>query len=96
MFPKDKTVSKQWLIAIRRDNYTPSKHSCVCKKHFNPDDYALPKEPNTENQRALQRQMKRETVKVCVRYRKINVKNILLEETCEKIDIENSNKDVSL
>ncbi|CAG5003469.1 unnamed protein product [Parnassius apollo] len=49
MFPKDKTVSKQWLIAIRRDNYTPSKHSRVCKKHFNPDDYALPKEPNTEN-----------------------------------------------
>lgn len=35
-FPKDKTVSKQWLAAIRRDNYTPSKHSRVCKKHFNP------------------------------------------------------------
>ncbi|CAG4964996.1 unnamed protein product [Parnassius apollo] len=32
-----------------RDNYTPSKHWRVCKKHFNPDDYALPKEPNTEN-----------------------------------------------
>ena len=50
-FPKDKTVSKQWLAAIRRDNYTPSKHSRVCKKHFNPDDYALPKEPSTENRK---------------------------------------------
>lgn len=46
-FPKD----NQWLAAIRRDNYTPSKHSLVCKKHFNPDDYALPIEPSTENRK---------------------------------------------
>ncbi|CAG9109153.1 unnamed protein product [Plutella xylostella] len=49
MFPRDKTVLEQWLVAIRRKNYCPTKHSRVCKKHFNPEDYVLPKESYTEN-----------------------------------------------
>lgn len=40
-FPKDKTLSKHWLIAIRRVKYIPSQQSRICKIHFKPDDYEL-------------------------------------------------------
>ncbi|XP_041979066.1 THAP domain-containing protein 1-like [Aricia agestis] len=43
-FPKDEIRLKQWLVAIRRERYTPSYYSRVCKDHFTKDDYELPKE----------------------------------------------------
>ena len=38
-FPKDEHLRKLWILAIRRDNFMPSKHSRVCKLHFTDDDY---------------------------------------------------------
>jgi len=43
-FPKDELLKKKWLIAIRRDKFKPTEHSRVCKAHFTPSDYVLPKE----------------------------------------------------
>ena len=38
-FPKDLKLRKQWLHAIRRDRFKPTKHSRVCYKHFKQADY---------------------------------------------------------
>ena len=38
-FPNDPYLRKLWIIAIKRDQWTPSKHSVVCKSHFAEDDY---------------------------------------------------------
>ncbi|KAK8375706.1 hypothetical protein O3P69_008462 [Scylla paramamosain] len=37
--PKDPSRRKEWLAAIRRDNYTPGKQARLCSKHFRPDDF---------------------------------------------------------
>lgn len=50
-FPRDEAVAKQWLVAIRRETYIPSKYARVCYKHFMPDDYAVHKEPTTDNRK---------------------------------------------
>lgn len=51
-FPtRDKHRLNQWLGAICRDNFTPTKNSVVCKSHFTPDDYVLPKESLLENRK---------------------------------------------
>ncbi|KAK8392937.1 hypothetical protein O3P69_013158 [Scylla paramamosain] len=39
MLPKDPSRRKEWLAAIRRDNYTPGKQARLCSKHFRPDDF---------------------------------------------------------
>ncbi|CAK1599331.1 unnamed protein product [Parnassius mnemosyne] len=44
-FPCDKSRSQKWVTAIRREDFIPSKHAVVCKDHFTPEDYALPKDP---------------------------------------------------
>ncbi|CAG5047747.1 unnamed protein product [Parnassius apollo] len=50
-FPtEDKNRLKQWLVAIRRDKFTPTKNSLVCKSHFTKDDYQLPKDSVLEKQ----------------------------------------------
>nr|CAI5847398.1 unnamed protein product [Callosobruchus analis] len=30
-FPKDPERRRQWLIKTRRDNWTPTDHSCLCE-----------------------------------------------------------------
>ncbi|GBP08144.1 THAP domain-containing protein 4 [Eumeta japonica] len=59
-YPKDKIRLKQWLGAIRRDQFTPTNNSLMCKNHFNKDDYELPKDlvlgkPALESAPALSR-----------------------------------------
>ncbi|CAK1585392.1 unnamed protein product [Parnassius mnemosyne] len=48
-FPCDKSRLKKWIIAIRRQNFIPSKHSVVCKDHFTSEDYTLPKDSTCQN-----------------------------------------------
>ncbi len=40
-FPRDGSIAKAWLVAIRRDQWNPAehKHAVVCYNHFSPDDY---------------------------------------------------------
>ncbi|CAG5045034.1 unnamed protein product [Parnassius apollo] len=53
-FPtEDKNRLKQWLVAIRRDKFTPTKNSLVCKSHFTKDDYQLPKDSVLEKPRPV-------------------------------------------
>lgn len=33
-FPKDETRKKVWVQKLRRENFTPTKFSKVCSKHF--------------------------------------------------------------
>ncbi|KAL0859600.1 hypothetical protein ABMA27_010732 [Loxostege sticticalis] len=49
----DKSRLKQWLVAIRRHKFTPSKNSLVCKSHFTADDYQLPKDSVLEKPRPV-------------------------------------------
>lgn len=39
--PKDPNLRKLWLLAIRRVNFTPSKTTVICEKHFTPEDYEV-------------------------------------------------------
>ena len=32
-------LPKKWVIATKRDNWTPSKSAVLCEKHFKPSDY---------------------------------------------------------
>ena len=34
MIPKDKVLQTKWLNAIKRRDFTPGKHHCVCSLHF--------------------------------------------------------------
>ncbi|XP_051802466.1 uncharacterized protein LOC127533431 [Acanthochromis polyacanthus] len=38
-FPVDSVVRAQWLQKIRRDNFTPTKNTRVCCRHFKPDEF---------------------------------------------------------
>ena len=33
-FPKDQELRDQWVAAMRRENYTPSKSAVLCSIHF--------------------------------------------------------------
>lgn len=37
-FPKDEELRKKWLHNLRRKNFTPTKYSRLCSKHFNEED----------------------------------------------------------
>ena len=47
VFPKDETLRKLWIIAIKRassdkpgsESWEPKKHSRVCHSHFDENDY---------------------------------------------------------
>ena len=39
VFPKDIDIRKKWIIAIKRDKWSPSERSVVCRAHFKDDDY---------------------------------------------------------
>ncbi|XP_072387136.1 THAP domain-containing protein 2-like [Diabrotica undecimpunctata] len=38
-FPKDSSLQKKWIIAIRRENFKPTKSSKICSKHFTADSF---------------------------------------------------------
>ena len=38
-FPTDPELRKKWKNAVRRKNWSPSKHSVLCEKHFLPSDF---------------------------------------------------------
>lgn len=38
-FPKEKTMRFKWLVAVRRDKWTPTDASVVCRRHFRSSDY---------------------------------------------------------
>ena len=44
-FPKDHNLAKRWLIAIRRDKWTPTASSVVCHTHFTDNDYRQYRDP---------------------------------------------------
>jgi len=35
----DELRRKAWIVAVRREKWTPSKHSVVCRGHFSDADY---------------------------------------------------------
>lgn len=37
-FPEDEELSRAWLRAIRKEDYTPNNSSRVCELHFRPED----------------------------------------------------------
>ena len=38
-YPSDPELRKKWIIAVKRDKWTPTKNSVVCKNHFTKEDY---------------------------------------------------------
>uniref|UniRef100_A0A3B4C453 THAP domain-containing protein 1 n=1 Tax=Pygocentrus nattereri TaxID=42514 RepID=A0A3B4C453_PYGNA len=44
-FPAPSDLRSQWLINIRRDQFTISPHTKVCSRHFIPDHLIEPKTP---------------------------------------------------
>ncbi|KAK4289141.1 hypothetical protein Pmani_037873 [Petrolisthes manimaculis] len=38
-FPKDGELLEKWLHNVRRENFTPSKHTRLCSKHFKEEDF---------------------------------------------------------
>jgi len=39
LFPRDEVRRQRWIIAIRRDNWLPTRYSVVCHRHFSGTDY---------------------------------------------------------
>jgi len=37
--PKDQNMRLRWLAAIRRDKWTPTDSTVVCRRHFRSSDY---------------------------------------------------------
>ncbi|KAK0155167.1 THAP domain-containing protein 2 [Merluccius polli] len=37
-FPLDSALRAEWMRTIRRDNFTPTKNTRVCSRHFNATD----------------------------------------------------------
>lgn len=41
-FPlKNDKLLKDWMVKIKRDNFTPKKHSKICSEHFEADCFIL-------------------------------------------------------
>lgn len=40
-FPVDTAVQAQWLIKICRDNFSPTKNTRVCSRHFQPGHFIV-------------------------------------------------------
>uniref|UniRef100_A0A3B3HDE6 THAP domain-containing protein 1 n=1 Tax=Oryzias latipes TaxID=8090 RepID=A0A3B3HDE6_ORYLA len=38
-FPKDMSVRAEWIVRVRREDFTPSKTSRVCSRHFQKGDF---------------------------------------------------------
>lgn len=37
-FPKDEVRKQEWLRKLRRENFTPTKYSRICSRHFKEED----------------------------------------------------------
>lgn len=44
-FPKDDELRRRWVVNIRRDNFTITKHTRVCSRHFQSRDLIQPLNP---------------------------------------------------
>ncbi|KAK3872347.1 hypothetical protein Pcinc_022564 [Petrolisthes cinctipes] len=55
-FPQDPEMAKIRVLAVRRQDWSPSKFSVVCKKHFSPEDYQ-----NTDSKK-IQQKLKKTAV----------------------------------
>lgn len=40
-FPTDLNMKKKWLIAMKRNNFQPSKVAVICSNHFKESDYEI-------------------------------------------------------
>ncbi|KAF9420141.1 hypothetical protein HW555_003554, partial [Spodoptera exigua] len=40
-FPIDLVIREKWIRMLNRPNYTPSKYSTICSKHFDAQCYAV-------------------------------------------------------
>ncbi|KAI4885526.1 hypothetical protein NFI96_020104 [Prochilodus magdalenae] len=40
-FPEEETLRKKWLVKIRRENFTVTKHTKVCSTHFTESDFVV-------------------------------------------------------
>jgi len=40
-FPKEKTLRKKWLAAIKRDKWMPTDATVVCHRHFKSSNYQV-------------------------------------------------------
>uniref|UniRef100_A0A3B3BY40 THAP domain-containing protein 1 n=1 Tax=Oryzias melastigma TaxID=30732 RepID=A0A3B3BY40_ORYME len=38
-FPVDASVRAEWMVRVRREDFTPSKTSRVCSRHFQKGDF---------------------------------------------------------
>ncbi|XP_065675543.1 THAP domain-containing protein 1 B-like [Hydra vulgaris] len=39
-FPlQNSELCKRWIVALKRENFLPSKHTCICSDHFLESDY---------------------------------------------------------
>ena len=41
-FPKEKSIREKWVNAIKRNNFYPSEHHCVCSQHFHEGSTDVP------------------------------------------------------
>ena len=40
-FPKDIHLKKEWSSQVNRKDWFPNKSSCVCERHFRPEDFEV-------------------------------------------------------
>ena len=38
-FPLEKERRRKWIIAVKREEFEPTRHTIVCRKHFTEADY---------------------------------------------------------
>ena len=41
-FPTNSAQALAWKVRLRREDYEPTRHSYVCSRHFQEDDFSLP------------------------------------------------------
>ncbi|XP_031344665.1 THAP domain-containing protein 1-like isoform X2 [Photinus pyralis] len=52
-FPMDENLKAQWIGAIHRENFTPTKHSVICGEHFKEADFLRKVPTNVLNNDAV-------------------------------------------
>ena len=56
-FPKCRRVRSEWIAAVRRKDFQPTKFSAICAKHFLPSAFTM--DPNLAKQCGYKRAMLR-------------------------------------